>query len=724
MAFSWYDRSGRLLAREPESGGKTLVPFDLVKYHYAYAGALTIQDGADGQKVRASEGIAVVDRRSYHTKLEFAWQDGEALYGLGSHEDGVMNLRGSMQYLYQQNMKVVVPCLVSTRGYGVLWDSCSAMRFRDDAFGSYVWTDADEELDYYFMAGDSLDEVLSSYRALTGAVPMLPRWAFGYAQSKERYKTQEEILEVAAEYRRRNIPLDLIVLDWHSWEGELWGQKTFDLERFPDPAAMVEKLHAMGIKFMISIWPLMIHGGANQVEMRERGFLLGNQATYDAFNPEARALYWKQANEGLFSTGLDAWWCDCTEPFEADWNGAVKLEPEERMRMNSEEASHYLDREFASAYSLLHSEGIYRGQRSVREDKRVVVLTRSGYAGQQRWSTIVWSGDCCATWETLRKQIPAGLNFCAAGLPWWTTDIGAFFVARKEDLWFWHGNHPEGVADPAYRELYLRWFQFGAFLPMFRSHGTDTPREVWRFGEEGEPIYDSLVGFIRLRSRLLPYLYSVAAAVSLRQDSMMKPLAFAFPEDAAIHDVGDQYLFGPALMPCPVVSPLSENCGRREVRLPTGVDWYDFWTGKRHDGGQTISTAAPLDLMPLFVRAGSILPLGPVVQHAAEALEAGWEIRVYPGADGRFTVYEDSGDGYAYERGEYSEFDITWDDRLGMLEIGARRGSFPGMATARHFLLVLVEDGRGVGGDPTTESERAVRSVRWMGELISVGLRE
>ena len=235
MAFSWYDRSGRLLAREPESGGKTLVPFDLVKYHYVYAGALTIQDGADGQKVRASEGIAVVDRRSYHTKLEFVWQDGEALYGLGSHEDGVMNLRGSMQYLYQQNMKVVVPCLLSTRGYGLLWDSCSAMRFRDDAFGSYVWTDADEELDYYFMAGDTLDEVLSSYRALTGGVPMLPRWAFGYAQSKERYKTQEEILEVAAEYRRRNIPLDLIVLDWHSWEGELWGQKTFDPSVSPIP---------------------------------------------------------------------------------------------------------------------------------------------------------------------------------------------------------------------------------------------------------------------------------------------------------------------------------------------------------------------------------------------------------------------------------------------------------------------------------------------------------
>ena len=724
MAFSWYDRSGRLLAREPERGGKTLVPFDLVKYRYDDAGALTVQDGPDGQKVRASEGTAVVDRTSYHTKLEFVWQDGEALYGLGSHEDGVMNLRGSMQYLYQQNMKVVVPCLLSTRGYGLLWDSCSAMRFRDDAFGSYVWTDADEELDFYFMAGDTMDEVVASYRDLTGGVPMLPRWAFGYAQSKERYKTQEEILEVAAEYRRREIPLDLIVLDWRSWVGELWGQKTFDAERFPDPAGMVEALHAMGIKFMISIWPIMINECANQLEMRERGFLLGNRSTYDAFNPEARALYWKQANEGLFSSGLDAWWCDCTEPFEADWNGAVKPEPEDRMRINCEESARYLDREFAAAYSLLHSEGIYRGQRSVREDKRVVVLTRSGYAGQQRWSTIVWSGDCCATWESLRKQIPAGLNFCAAGLPWWTTDIGAFFVARKNEFWFWHGDYPQGVTDPLYRELYLRWFQFGAFLPMFRSHGTDTPREVWRFGEKGEPIYDSLVEFIRLRARLLPYLYSVAGAVSLHHGSMMKPLAFAFPSDAAIHDVGDQYLFGPVLMPCPVVTPLSENGGRREVRLPAGADWYDFWTGKRYDGGQTISIAAPLDVMPLFVRSGSILPLGPVVQHAAEAPEAGWEIRVYPGADGRFTVYEDSGDGYAYEHGEYGEFDLAWNDRLGRLEISGRRGSFPGMATARDLRLVLVGEGRGAGSAPVAGSEPVVKPVRWNGEPITVALSE
>lgn len=712
LAFSWHDGSGRLLVREPRRGGKTLEPFTLMKRRFGAGEALSVQDGADGQKVRGEGGTAYADRRSYRTKLEFEWREGEALYGLGSHEEGVMNLRGSVQYLYQQNMKVAVPFLVSTRGYGVLWDSCSAMRFRDDAFGSYLRTDADEELDYYFIAGETMDEVVASYRDLTGAAPMLPAWAFGYVQSKERYETQAEIVSVAREYRRRGIPLDLIVLDWRSWTGDLWGQKSFDPERFPDPRAMVRELHAMDVKLMISIWPNMSNDGPDQVEMRRRGFLLGNGSTYDAFDPEARALYWKQAERGLYSSGLDAWWCDCTEPFEADWRGAFKPEPEERMLMNCEEANRYLDPEYACAYSLAHSEGIYRGQRSSGDGKRVVILTRSGYAGQQRWSTVVWSGDCAATWETLRKQIPAALNFSASGLPWWTTDIGAFFVDRKEDLWFWRGDYPGGVADPAYRELYLRWFQFGAFLPMFRSHGTDTPREIWRFGEEGDPEYDALVAFSRLRMRLLPYVYSVAGSVHLRGRSMIRALAFAFPADAAVHDVGDQYLFGPALMPCPVVSPLSENGGSRAVVLPEGADWYDFWTGRRYGGGRTVAADAPLGIMPLFARSGSVLPLGPAVQHAGEKRDAAWELRVYPGGDGAFTVYEDSGDGYGYERGEYCEYDLSWKDATATLEISARRGAYPGMPASREFLAVIVGEGGG------TEPKRIV----WEGKAASLPL--
>ena len=277
---------------------------------------------------------------------------------------------------------------------------------------------------------------------------------------------------------------------------------------------MVDELHQMNARLMISIWPNMNPGGDNWREMRDQGFLLGNKATYDAFQEKARELYWKQANEGLFAHGIDAWWTDCTEPFQADWMGAFKPEPEERLRINTEEAKRYLDPEFINAYSLLHSQGIYEGQRKTSTDKRVVNLTRSAYAGQQRYGTITWAGDVSATWDTLRRQIADGLNFCATGLPYWTVDIGAFFVKNDPKLWFWNGDYDLGVEDMGYRELYVRWFQYAAFLPMFRAHGTDTPREIWRFGNPGDIIYDALVKFLRLRYRLMPYIYSLAGMVT------------------------------------------------------------------------------------------------------------------------------------------------------------------------------------------------------------------
>ena len=319
----------------------------------------------DGLRMRAENVRQVIARQAYHTRLEFEWAEDEALYGLGSHEEGMLNLRGQHQYLYQQNMKAVVPVLVSTRGYGILLDSYSLMTFHDDALGSFLWTDVDDELDYYFIYGPEFDQIVHQLRHLTGPAPMLPRWAFGYIQSKERYTSQAELLEVVREYRARGLPLDCIVLDWKSWTGDLWGQKSLDPERFPNPRQMTEDLHALHARLMVSIWPIMRRGGANWPEMNDQGFLLGNQATYDAFNPAARACYWKQANEGLFAHGIDAWWCDCTEPFEADWKGAVKPEPEEQMRINTEEAKRYLDPEFINAYSLLHSQGIYEGQRAV-----------------------------------------------------------------------------------------------------------------------------------------------------------------------------------------------------------------------------------------------------------------------------------------------------------------------------------------------------------------------
>ncbi|WP_281426329.1 TIM-barrel domain-containing protein [Paenibacillus agaridevorans] len=433
-AFTYKDKDGNVLTKEPRHGGKTLVSIDVEKAVINNATSRQTSQGADGVRVRMNGIERVVDRKAYHTKLEFEWMEDEALYGLGSHEEGVMNLRGSHQCLYQQNMKAVVPMLVSTRGYGILMDSYSLMTFHDDAFGSYLWTDVDDEMDFYFIYGPEWDRIVSEYRHLTGKAPMLPKWAFGYVQSKERYKSQEELIDIVEEYRRRRIPLDLIVLDWRSWTGELWGQKSFDPERFPDPAAMMDRIHELKAKLMVSIWPIMSNDGPNHVEMKSKGLLLGNQATYDAFNEEARKLYWKQANEGLFSYGIDAWWCDCTEPFEADWTGEVKPEPEERMQINTNEAKKYLDPEYINAFSLLHSKGIYEGQRDVTENKRVVNLTRSSYAGQQRYGTITWSGDTAANWDTLRSQIPAGLHFSVTGCPYWTTDIGASLLPEKRNF--------------------------------------------------------------------------------------------------------------------------------------------------------------------------------------------------------------------------------------------------------------------------------------------------
>lgn len=697
-AFSYRAADGTLLTREPARGGKTLERTEV--YHTVFdASADTVEtgQGADGLRARAEGVNRRLDREAFHTKLEFEWQEGEALYGLGSHEEGMMNLRGRQQYLYQQNMKAVVPVLVSTRGYGILVDSGSYMTFHDDAFGSYLWSDADEEMDYYFIYGPEFDQITAGIRYLTGEAPMLPKWSFGYVQSKERYVSQAELLATVQEYRERSLPLDCIVLDWQSWTGNLWGQKTFDPERFPDPSQMMNSLHAMNAKLMVSIWPIMGAGGENHEEMKARGFLLGNQATYDAFSEEARALYWKQANEGLFTHGIDAWWCDCTEPFEADWKGAVKPEPEQRLLINTAESKRYLDPGLINAYSMQHSKGIYEGQRAATSAKRVINLTRSAFAGQHRYGTITWSGDIAANWETLRKQIADGLNFCMTGSPYWTLDIGAFFVKNHKEQWFWSGDYDEGVADLGYRELYVRWFQLGAFLPMFRSHGTDTPREIWQFGQEGELMYDTLVNYLKLRYRLMPYIYSLAGAVAHRSYTMFRALAFDYREDVQVHAIGDQFMFGPAFMVAPVTEAMYYGPGSRElegvlkqrrVYLPEG-EWYDYWSDERLQGGVTIEAKADLETLPLYVRAGSIVPLGPDVQYTDEQPESVTRLKVYGGKDAAFTLYEDEGDNYNYETGAYAMIELSWCEADRSLTIGKRAGDYAGMQAVRQFAVEL-----------------------------------
>ena len=448
---------------------------------------------------------------------------------------------------------------------------------------------------------------------------------------------------------------------------------------------------------MISIWPSMQgDNNADRHEMLANGCMLGNRLIYNAFDPKARALYWKQANEHLFTHGVDAWWCDCTEPFESDWKGMIKPEPFRRAQLNTDEAKRYLDPAKINLFSLWHSRGIYQGQRSVRQDRRVCNLTRSSYAGQHRYATITWSGDVSANWETLRRQVPEGLNFCATGEAYWSTDVGAFFPNGNWDPWFYEGDFDRGVEDPGYRELFVRWMQFAALLPMMRAHGTGTPREIWRFGESGEPFYDAIEKAIRLRYRLVPCLYSLMAETHFCGIPMLRPPALVYGQDPALRHVNDQMLLGDGLLVKPVVrpvlylpegKPLPVYDDTEAVLLPAGHDWYELHTGKRFHGGQTVLTHAPLDVIPVFVRAGTVLPLGGDACSTGQQQALPLEVTVFPGSDGSFVLYEDAGDGYGYESGEYTRISFSWKEGKSTLHISAREGSYPGMEAQKRLLL-------------------------------------
>lgn len=722
-AISYFDAAGKLLLSEPARGGKSLTAKKVFRNVFKQGAAAAIGQSIDGARAAATEFETVFDRAAFEAKLEFQFAPDEAIFGLGSHEEGYGNLRGKERLLYQQNMKIVVPYFISTRGYGMLLDCGSLMTFRDGPDGACWWADVVDELDFYFIAGGSFDAVTENLHVLTGKSPMLPKWAFGFAQSKERYVNAKELIEVVREYRRRKIPLDLIVLDWKSWpNGAGWGQKNFDPLRFPDPKALTEELHSLGAKLMVSIWPIMTGDCPNQRELQERGLMLGNQSTYNAFSPEAREVYWQQAQQGLFANGVDAWWCDCTEPFEADWSGETKPEPQPRLELNTGAAKKYLDHGQINTYSLPHSQGIYEGQRSVTSAKRVINLTRSGYAGQHRYATVCWNGDICATWQTLRNCIPEGVNFCATGEPFWTVDIGGFFINNDPKLWFWRGDYSEGCRaltdmnalepdpkdtgcrDLGFWELYSRWVQYAAFLPMFRSHGTDAAREIWRFGDEGNPFYDTIAKFIRLRYQLIPYIYSLAAKVTQHGTPMLRAVALDFPADIKTHGLTDEFLFGPAFLVAPVTSPMyyeknsqpiadaKKSC---EVYLPAGTEWFDFWTDKVFAGGQTVTADAPLEKMPLFVRAGSIVPMTEPMQFVDEKPDAPLEIRIYCGADGSFTFYEDAGDNYDYERGNFALVNFSWNESRSELVVSQRQGNFPNLVRERELRLVFIKaDGR------------------------------
>ncbi len=690
-SIAYYDSDGKLLFMEREYESKNIEEFDSFR--------IMNEDNVKVERVQTPDGIKEVvkdatlefDKKLYRTRLHMNFDEDEAIYGLGQHEEGYLNLRGTTQYVHQANMKISIPFITSSKGYGILVDTYSPMIFNDTRYGTYIYTEADFEMDYYFMNGGNIDGVVACYRMLTGKASMLPKWAFGFIQSQERYETAQEIESVVDEYRKRGIGLDCIVLDWHSWEKGLWGQKTFDNERFPDPSKMMENLHNKNVTLMISLWPNMNENSDNYKEFKGKRLLLPSSSIYNAYDKEARDLYWDQANRGLFTHGIDAWWCDSNEPFTPEWSYKQKPEPSKMYHEFYETSSKYIPAEYSNSYGLMHSLTMYEGQRQVTDEKRVVNLTRNGYTGQQRYGTILWSGDIAASWDTYKKQIAAGLNMSVCGLPYWTLDIGAFFV-KKGVQWFWDGEYEDGYDDLGYRELFTRWFQFGSFLPVFRSHGTDIRRELWNFGESGTMFYDSMLKFNQLRYKLMPYIYSLAGKVWKDDYTILRLLAFDFAEDKKAREIEDQYMFGDSIMVCPVTKPMYYEAGSkaiedgdktREVYLPAGIGWYDFWTGKYYQGGQTIIADAPIDKIPLYVKEGSIIPTSDAVQHVNENPEAPLHIHIYSGQDGEFELYEDEGNGYKYEDGQYAVRKMIWNESAGEFNISKSEGSFEGMIRDR-----------------------------------------
>lgn len=793
----------------------------------------------------------------YQITQNFKLSPEEAIYGLGQFQKGIMNWRGHDVTLFQENREIAVPMLVSTKNYGILWDNYSLTKFHDNRENTSLWSNVADAIDYYFIAGKNLDHVVSGYRFLTGKVPMFGKWAYGYWQSKERYNTQKEIVDVVKEYRRRKLPLDVIVQDWMYWGDHGWSALEFDKKKFPDPKKMIEEIHDNNTKIMISIWPVSASKTRVFKEMRDKGFLIGkandqSRGLYDAYNSKAQDLYWKWLDKNMFSLGMDAWWMDATEPEVQGNTLEEQIENFENIGNNKLGSM----KRYMLPFSMMTTKGVYENQRKVTDKKRVCILTRSAFAGQQHYGAVSWSGDIHAQWSVLRNQISAGINFCATGIPYWTTDIGAFIP-----------DNPLGNKDNAYREIYLRWFQFGVFNPIFRSHGSGTAREIWNFGGENSWTYEPLKKFDNLRYRLLPYIYSMAWQVTDNDYTMMRSLAFDFSDDSNVYNIDNQYMFGPAFLVRPVTEKMyyeknylgelmrgddffdkngkqgsltteffngiefdtlvatetrkkidfnwndgvsrpkeihqhyysirfsgeiqpkesgkftfltTSNDGIRvkindkivienwtphgatvdtgeielkankkykiqveyfqtlggavtklawikpsvaaklkaqiipptksvQVYLPKSSNWIDFWRGNSFKGGQTVETLAPIDEIPLYVKAGSIIPMGPYVQYAIEKPADPIKLRIYTGANASFTLYEDENDNYNYEKGIYATIQFHWNEKEQTLTIEDIKGKFPGMLHNRIFEIVWVDNNHGVGLVPTKNPDAIIK---------------
>lgn len=689
----------------------------------------------DGKSLLAEKsGMQFIDfddagTKTYQVYQPFILDREEAIYGLGQLQNGKMIQRNMTKNLIQGNVEDVSPFFQSTKGYGVFWDNYSPTLFTDNEVETSFRSEVGDCVDYYFMYGKNADGVIAQVRSLTGQAPMFPLWTYGYWQSKERYKSQKEVVDVVRKYRELGIPLDGIIQDWQYWgHNYLWNAMDFQNPTFNNPQKMIEDVHAMNAHMAISIWSSFGPMTKPYRELDKKGMLFNfttwpqsgleswspnmeypsGVRVYDAYNPEARDIYWKYLNDGIFKLGMDAWWMDSTEPDHLDWK------PEDM------DTKTYLGsfRKVRNAYPLMTVGGVYDHQRAVTSDKRVFILTRSGFLGQQRYGVNVWSGDVASTWESFRNQIPAGLNFSLCGIPHWNSDIGGFFAGHYNKSW----NDDSASKNPLYQELYVRWLQFGTFNPMMRSHGTDVYREIYKFGKKGEPVYDAIEKMIGLRYSLLPYIYSTSWEVSNRQSSFMRALMMDFVDDRKVWDINDEYMFGKSLLVAPIahaqytpeaVVKVSEEEGwnrdgakktktdvavdfmetkSTNIYLPAGTLWYDFWTNEKHEGGKEITKETTLDVIPLYVKAGSIIPVGPQVQYATEKPWDHLELKVYAGANGNFILYEDEFDNYNYEKGVYTEIPISWNNASRKLTIGARKGAYEGMLKNRKFTVTL-QDG-------------------------------
>ncbi len=616
----------------------------------------------------------------------------EAVYGLGQHQSGLFNYRGATVELGQNNTDVAIPLLVSSRGYALLWNTASLSWF-DNRFPLEMKLSAiaGHSIDYYFLYGPEMDAIIHRYRTMTGHAPMLPRWAYGFFQSKDRYVSLDEIRSIADRYRSQHIPLDAMVQDWFWWKHE--GDPVFN-EHYQDVPGDLAALHAEHVHAMISVWGLMDPKSGTYQALDSRKLLIPGAHVYDATSPQARDLYWNHLPGKLQQMGWDAFWLDSAEP-EEYWPhmGDAILRNKQLAIGNGAE--------FTNIFPFLHTLGVQEHWKAAMPQKRVFLLTRSAFLGQQRVGATVWSGDVYGSYWGLTHQVPAGLNFALSGAPYWTTDIGGYWPP-----------HENPIADPAYQQLYARWFEFGVFCPIFRTHGHRPQNEIWSY-DKVEPI---LIANDRLRYSLMPYIYSLAWMVSSSDYTIQRPLVMDWRTDPKTWNIGDQFLFGPAILVNPV---LQADATERSVYLPASPRWYDFWTGATWKGGQQIEAAAPLDHLPLFVRAGSILPLASGLEYADQNPEGPIELRIYPGADGSFQLYDDSGDGYGYERGEHAVIPIRWNDATHSLTLGARAGSFPGMASTRQFRLVLVRQGVGVGVGSAVHPDA---EISYTGQPVTVSL--